>query len=348
VQLEPTRIPTTFDAVVIVSFGGPEGPADVLPFLENVTRGRNVPRARLLEVAKHYAAFGGVSPLNAQNRALRETLAATVGMRVYLGNRNWHPLLADTVRRMRADGVTRALAFVTSAYASYSGCRQYRDDIDRARSDAGDGAPEIVKLRGYFNHPRFIRANRARFHDTVATLDGAALAGAHVLFTAHSVPTWMAQRAPYAEQLRETARLVMRGGPPLPWDLAYQSRSGPPNQPWLGPDVADRIRALAAAGTRAVIVHPIGFLSDHIEVLHDLDDEARSVAAAAGLRFARVPTVGTHPEFVQMIRDLIAERTAPGSPRAATGRLPAPADHCAVDCCAPPHGQERLAHSGQS
>ena len=332
--------PRSYDAVLVVSFGGPEGPDDVMPFLENVTRGRNVPRARLEEVAGHYAPFGGVSPLNAQNRALIAALRAALAahgpdLPVYFGNRNWRPYLNDTIRKMGAAGVRRAIAFVTSAFSSYSGCRQYREDVIRALDAAGAGAPEIDKLRVFYNHPRFIAANAGHLRQALAGLPPERRGRAHVVFTAHSIPCAMARTAGYERQLAEAARLVAQAAGTPSYSLAYQSRSGPPHVPWLGPDVLEHLPRVAADGASAVVVHPLGFISDHIEVLYDLDVEAKAKAAELGLAFARVATAGTHPEFPQMIRELIMERMTGGIERAALGEQGPWHEICPVDCCLP-------------
>ncbi len=328
----------SYDAVLVVSFGGPEGPADVMPFLENVTRGRNVPRARLEEVAHHYARFGGVSPLNAQNRALiaalrTELAAGGLDLPVYFGNRNWRPYLNDVVSTMREAGVRRAIAFVTSAFSSYSGCRQYREDVIRALDAAGPGAPEVDKLRVFYNHPRFIAANAAHLRQALAGLAPEQRTRAHVVFTAHSIPRAMTRTAGYERQLAEAARLVAQDVAVTAYSLAYQSRSGPPQVPWLGPDVLEHLPRVAADGASAVIVHPLGFISDHIEVLYDLDVEAKAKAAELGLAFVRVATAGTSPEFPRMIRDLIVERMTGGTERAALGGQGAWHEICPVDCC---------------
>jgi ferrochelatase len=329
----------SYDAVLLVSFGGPEGPDDVLPFLENVLRGRNVPRERLLAVAEHYQHFGGRSPLNDQNRALvaalrAELAAAGMDLPVYWGNRNWHPLLAETLREMTRDGVRHALAFVTSAYGSYSSCRQYLEDIERARQAAGPQAPKVDKLRAFFNHPGFIGPMAEQVRAALQQIPAERRARATVIFTAHSIPTAMADTGPYVQQLNEAGRLVIEAIGPHPHLPAWQSRSGPPQQPWLEPDIGDALKSLAAAGDMSdVVVVPIGFLSDHIEILWDLDVEARRVAESLGLNMVRARTVGNHPDFVRMVRELIQERTA-GAPRRALGPLgPAP-DDCPADCCA--------------
>ena len=331
----------SYDAILLVSFGGPDGPEDVIPFLENVLRGRNVPRERMLEVAEHYQHFGGRSPINGQNLALIAALRAELSARgphlpVYWGNRNWYPLLPDTVREMADAGVKRALAFVTSAYSSYSGCRQYRENIAAALEPLGDRAPRIDKLRAFFNHPGFVGPMAENLSASLAAIDPTERPSTPVLFTAHSIPTSMAESCRYVEQLREACRLVatMSGG--VDWELVYQSRSGPATQPWLEPDVCDRIRSLHSAGHTRVVVAPIGFISDHMEVLYDLDTEAADLCRSLGMRMERTATVGTAPAFVSMIRDLVAERHFGGSERMAIGAMPANHDTCPLDCCPAP------------
>ena len=344
----PTVALPVYDAVVVVSFGGPEGPAEVMPFLRNVTRGRNVPAGRLEEVAEHYLRRGGRSPINDQNRrlvtALRSALQRSgLDLAVYWGNRNWHPLLGEVVAAMRADGVRRALAFVTSAFGSYPGCRQYREDVARAVAGC-EGAPEIHKLRLYWNHPGFIEPMAEGVRDALSRLAGAPSTGpARLVFSAHSIPTAMATGAPYESQLRQAAGLIAervpqgrRAGEAGAWDLVYQSRSGPPRDPWLEPDVVDHLRALHSEGVRDVVLVPLGFVSDHMEVIHDLDDEAAGVAAALGMRLVRSPTVGTHPAFVDMIVELIGERLDPTTPRRSLGCAGPWPDFCAADCCPVP------------
>jgi protoporphyrin/coproporphyrin ferrochelatase len=327
-----------YDAVLVVSYGGPEGPDDVLPFLENATRGRPVPRERLLEVAEHYKHFGGVSPINAQNRALvaelhHELAAHGRALPIYLGNRNWHPYLVDTVRQMRDDGVRRAIALVTSAFSCYSGCRQYREDVSRALEVVGSAAPEVDKLRVFFNHPGFIAANAANLTEALGQLPPERRSGARVVFTAHSIPLAMARASAYEVQLKEASRLVAEAASVQSWDLVYQSRSGPPQVPWLGPDICDHLEALAGGSVRDVVVLPIGFLSDHMEVQYDLDTEGRKKAEELGLTLIRARTVGTAPAFIAMLRELILERTMDRPVRRALGTLGPSHDICPIDCC---------------
>jgi ferrochelatase len=327
-----------YDAVLILSFGGPEKREDVMPFLENVLRGRNVPRGRMLEVAEHYYHFGGKSPINDQNRALiagLETELAREGLRlpVYWGNRNWHPYLADTLRQMRADGIQRALAFVTSIFSSYSGCRQYLEDIERARSEAGVGAPEIEKLRSFYNHPLFIEAQAERVREALDRIPASKDADARIVYTAHSVPLSMAQTSDYQKQLNESCRLVSENLGLSGWRLVYQSRSGPPGQPWLEPDIGDTLRALEPGDP--VVVVPIGFISDHMEVLYDLDTEARAIADQRGLHMVRAATVGVHPKFLSMIGELILEKMGRCEPRA-VGKYGPSQDVCRAECCPAP------------
>lgn len=329
-----------YDAILIAGFGGPEGPEDVLPFLENVTRGRNIPRERLLEVATHYDSFGGKSPINDQCReliaALRHELDVhSIHLPIYWGNRNWHPFLAEAMRQMRDDGVKCALAFVTSAYSSYSGCRQYRENIAAAQSEAGSGAPEVHKLRLFYNHPGFIEASAARVHAALGQFSDDEKRALRFVATAHSIPCSMARTSDYEKQLRETTRLVAERAGFADWDLVYQSRSGPAMQAWLEPDILDHLRNLRSAGVRNVLLAPLGFLSDHLEVLHDLDTEAAALAEALGMKMVRAATVGTHPTFVSMIRQLIEERLS-ASPKLAIGQFSSEDDVCLADCCPAP------------
>jgi len=334
-----------FDGFLLLSFGGPEGPDDVLPFLHNVTRGRGVPDERLALVAEHYQRFGGVSPINAHNRALLDGLRVEfaehgIDLPVYWGNRNWKPFVADAVRTMRDDGVRRGLVLATSATASYSSCRQYREDLAQARTVAGDGAPDLVKLRHFFDHPGYVAAHAAGVAAALATLPADLRDEARLVFTAHSIPVSMNDTSGphanglYAAQQRETARLVAESvrGVGASFDLVWQSRSGPPHVPWLEPDINDHLRALAASGVRAVVVCPSGFVSDHLEVLWDLDIEARATATETGLAFARAATPGTHPAFVAMVRELVEEELIGAPPRAA-GMLVLCGVECPPGCC---------------
>ena len=302
---------SSYDALLVVSFGGPEKREDVIPFLENVLRGRNVPRERMLEVAGHYYHFDGRSPINDQNRALIAALREAVDIPVYWGNRNWHPLLADAVRQMRDDGVRHAVAFATSAFASYSGCRQYLEDLDRARGAVGDGAPRIDKIPPFFDRPGFIEAMTDRVRAALAELPKGRL-----VFTAHSVPVAMAQSSPYVAQLEKACTLVAAGVDRRGWKLVFQSRSGPPDQPWLEPDIHDYLRQIHSD----VVIAPIGFLSDHMEVIYDLDTEARAICDALGVRMVRAATPGTHPAIIRMIAGMIEDEQAA----------------CPAECCSPP------------
>jgi protoporphyrin/coproporphyrin ferrochelatase len=311
----------SYDAILLVSFGGPESTEDVIPFLENVLRGRNVPHERMLAVAEHYYHFGGRSPINDQNRALILALQAEVALPVYWGNRNWYPMLGGTVRQMAADGVKRALAIATSAYSSYSGCRQYIENIAAARAAAGENAPVIDKLPPFWDHAGFVEANADRVSAALEQIPEDRRADARLIFTAHSIPQAMASQCRYEEQLVATAKRVSASAGHAEWDLVWQSRSGPPTQPWLEPDILDHLRALAANGVKDVVVSPIGFLSDHMEVLYDLDHEAHDLAAELGLNFVRAGTAGTHPAIIRMLKELVES----------------PVVVCEANCCpAPP------------
>jgi len=317
---------TDFDAVLLVSFGGPEGMEDVIPFLENVLRGRNVPRERMLSVARHYELFDGVSPINQQNRDLIAALEKEFeehgpALPIYWGNRNWQPLLPDTLRQMASDGIQNALAFVTSGYSSYSSCRQYLQNISDAQAAVGPEAPRVEKLRVFYKHPLFIEANVDHIRAALNELEDSA--SAHLVFTAHSIPESMAVNCDYASQLGHTGALIAREFPGHKWHLVFQSRSGSPMQPWLGPDVCEHLRALHAEGVTSVVIAPIGFVSDHMEVVYDLDVEARGVADEIGLKMVRAATAGTHPSFVRMIRELVLERI----------NNEVPMNICAPDCC---------------
>jgi protoporphyrin/coproporphyrin ferrochelatase len=328
-------------ALLVVSFGGPEGMDDVLPFLENVLRGRNVPRERMLSVAKHYELFGGVSPINGQNRKLIARLQQQLDaqgprLKIYFGNRNWHPMLPDTLRQMRDDGVKSALAFVTSAYSSYSSCRQYLEDIERARAAVGPDAPRVEKLRAFYNHPGFIEANAANIRTALEAIPAERRAETRLVFTAHSIPETMAQNCDYESQLQETSRLVAESVGTNLWRLVFQSRSGSPAQPWLGPDVCDHLRELYVAGVKDVVVSPIGFVSDHMEIVYDLDTEATTLCRELGLNMIRAATAGTHPAFVEMIRELILERLEPEREQRFAGTH-RPRSFCgATNCCLAP------------
>lgn len=304
-----------FDAILLLSFGGPEGPEQVRPFLENVTRGRNIPPERLDGVAEHYLHFGGVSPINGINRALIEQVRAELDRRgaavpVYFGNRNWDPFVEDTVAQMRTDGIRRAAVFVTSAWGGYSGCTQYNEDVARARAAVGDGAPELVKLRQYFDHPLLVEMFADGIRTARATLPEDLRDDARMVFTAHSVPIAADERQGprlYSRQVAYATRLVADAVGCADYDQVWQSRSGPPQVPWLEPDVGDHLSALAAAGTKAVVVCPIGFVADHVEVVWDLDNELREQADEAGIAMARATTPNADPRFARLVLDLIDE-----------------------------------------
>lgn len=314
-----------YDAILIVSFGGPEHREDVIPFLENVLRGRDVPRARMLAVAEHYYHFDGASPINQQCRELIGALGERISLPIYWGNRNWHPRLTDTVRQMAADGVRRALGIATSAYSSYSGCRQYIENIAAARAAAGPNAPVIDKLPPFWRYEGFVAANAERVGAALALIPDPRRRAARLVYTAHSIPLSMAANCCYVEQLVETARRVSERAGHEEWALVWQSRSGPPTQPWLEPDILDHLRALAENGVRDVVVSPLGFLSDHMEVMYDLDCEAAALCRDLGLNFVRAKTAGTHPAVIAMLADLIEQRQSGAD-------LPL----CAADCCPAP------------
>ena len=326
-----------YDALLVMSFGGPEGMDDVIPFLENVAGGRNIPRARLEEVAEHYRDFDGISPINAQNRALiaaleEELKTHNIDLPVYFGNRNWHPFIEDTLCQMRDDGVKRALAFFTSAFSSYSGCRQYREDIMRAR-EAVENAPEVDKIRVFYNHPGFIEPMVEKTQAAINRFPADQRESVHLAFTAHSLPLGMAKQSDYEAQLAETCRLIADAIGTDNYRLVYQSRSGPPHIPWLEPDIGDYLQEVKATGTTNVVIVPIGFISDHMEVMFDLDTEAMQVADEIGLNLVRAGTVGTHPSFVSMIRELIEERMTANPDRRALGDRGPNHDICPLDCC---------------
>ncbi len=350
----PPSSVSPYDALVLVSFGGPERPEDVVPFLENVTRGRGIPRERLEQVGEHYHLFGGRSPINDLNRALLDAIRADLRehdleLPVYWGNRNWDPYLTETVARMKADGVTRAACFVTSAYSSYSSCRQYREDLAAAVEPLGDGGLRLDRLRSYYNHPGFLDP----FADAVASAAGER-PGARLVFVTHSIPESMnagsgPQGGAYLAQHRNAAayvaeRVATLTGRQHPADLAFCSRSGPPQVPWLEPDVNDHLEKLAGDGVTSVVLVPIGFVSDHMEVVYDLDTEALATAERLGLDAVRVPTSGTDARFVAMVRELLVERAAvergEAVDRVAVGGDPACWDLCAVGCCPNPRGEK--------
>jgi len=348
-------VPNTapYDALLLVSFGGPEKAEDVLPFLENVTRGRGTPQARLEEVGEHYYLFGGRSPINDQNRAfiaaVEEDLRTNgLDLPVYWGNRNWDPYLGDTLRQMKADGIKRVACLLTSAYSSYSGCRQYRENLAEAVAEVGDGAPRLDRLRHYFNHPGFVEPMVDATLAALAELGENVRHDAHVLFVTHSIPlsmndtsgpdgdAYVAQHLSIVEEIGERVR--QETGHRYSNDLVYCSRSGAPHTPWLEPDINDRLEELAAEGVVAVVVVPIGFVSDHMEVAYDLDTEARATAEKLGIEFARAATAGVDPRFVSMVRDLLLERSAvergEDVSRAAVGSLASSWDTCPTGCCA--------------
>jgi ferrochelatase len=350
----------SYDALLLVSFGGPEGPDDVVPFLENVTRGRGIPRERLVEVGAHYGHVGGVSPINGQNRdllaALRNDLAeAGLDLPVYWGNRNWDPYLVDAVRAMRADGVGRALCFVTSAYASYSGCRQYRENLADAvtavEADGAGPAPELDKLRHYFDHPGFLEPT---IDAVVAAVAELGVTAPRLVFTTHSIPTAAAAASgpgggAYVASHRAAAELVFTGvrsriDVDPHWDLVFQSRSGAPSVPWLEPDVSEHLALVAERGATGAVLVPIGFVSDHMEVIWDLDTVALDAARSCGLPAVRAATVGTDPRFVAMVRELVLERVGTVPARALSVLGPSH-DRCPIGCCPNPRG-ERAALCG--
>ena len=334
--MSETELP--FDALLVVSFGGPNGPDDVMPFLENVLRGKNVPRERMLEVSEHYQHFGGASPINEQNLALIEAIKADlaangIDLPVYWGNRNWHPMFADTLEKMKKDGIKKSLAFFTSMFSCYSGCRQYRENIIEAQEQVGPDAPEVHKLRMAFNHPLYIGASADRVQKALDQIPEGRRKAARVVFTAHSIPLSMAENCKYETQLTEASRLIMEAIGENPWDLVYQSRSGPPTQPWLDPDICDHIQALHdAGGIEDMVIMPVGFVSDHMEVMFDLDTEAMDLCKELSINMVRAGSVGVHPQFVSMVSQLILERTT-ATEKQAIGNMPANWDVCPKDCC---------------
>ncbi len=328
-----------FDALLVLSFGGPEGPDDVMPFLENVTRGRGIPRERLESVAEHYLHFGGVSPINAINRALIEQIRAELAGRgedlpVYFGNRNWDPFVEDAVAAMKADGISRAAVFSTSAWGGYSGCAQYQEDITRARTAVGDGAPELVKLRQYFDHPLLIEMFADAIAEAVATLPETLRADARLVFTAHSIPLRAEDRCGpslYPRQVRYASGLVAAAAGYSDYDVVWQSRSGPPQVPWLEPDVGEHLSALAGAGTKAVVVCPVGFVADHIEVIWDLDSELAEQAGELGVALARATTPNAQPRFARLALELVDEMRDGRPPARVPGDQPVAGYGCSVN-----------------
>jgi ferrochelatase len=329
-----------YDALLVVSFGGPEGPDEVMPFLDNVFRGLRVSDETRAKIAARYQDFGGVSPINAHTRAfiaaLRQLLDAEgPALPIYWGNRNWHPLLPDTLSQMARDGIGRAAAFVTSTFSSYSGCRRYREDL--AGAVAGiDQAPVIDKLRIGFNHPGFIAAAADRLGEAFAVLPARRRQKAGLLFTAHSLPQSMAAGSPYVAQLEEAARLTAAVAGAGDWRLVYQSNNARyGGEPWLGPDIGEALEQAATAGLKDVVVMPLGFVCDHMEVVLDLDVDAARRAVTAGVNMIRAATVGSHPAYVAAVRDLLVERMAGGDSRKTLGTLPPMHDFCPADCCLP-------------
>ncbi|HEX2327192.1 MAG TPA: ferrochelatase [Candidatus Angelobacter sp.] len=315
-----------FDALLVISFGGPEKREDVLPFLENVLRGKNVPRERMLEIAEHYYHFGGRSPINDQNRALIATLeqdfaAHELKLPIYWGNRNWHPLIGDTIRQMHQEGIRNAVALATSAFGSYSGCRQYRRDIATALEAASAPEMTVEKLNNFHDLPEFIEVMAERVRAAMQQLPDPE----QLIFTAHSIPVSMAESSPYVRQLELASEKVAAACGMRHWALVYQSRSGPPSQPWLEPDICDYLRTQHAAGARQVILCPIGFISDHMEVIYDLDTEARALCDEIGLQMVRAGTAGAHPLIASMVRRMILEHST----------TPVMA-HCEPGCCPTP------------
>ncbi len=368
--------PKDYDAIFLASFGGPEGQDDVLPFLRNVTRGRGIPDERLEEVSHHYRANGGVSPINAQNRALKAALEAELARRgidlpVLWGNRNWDPYIPETLQKAYDDGHRRLLAVTTSAYSSYSSCRQYREDFGMALEETGlTGKLEVDKVRQYFDHPGFVApfvegvsAGLAEVRGKLAggsaietagsaapgTATAAAADAVHILFCTHSIPTAdaeasgprnreFAESSAYVAQHLAAAEAILEatGESSTPWSLVYQSRSGSPHTPWLEPDINDKLEELAAAGTKGVVIVPLGFVSDHMEVVWDLDTEAMDTSLGLGFAVVRVPTPSVHEKFVAGLVDLVCERTVGNniSDRPAVTDLGPWYDVCTPGCCA--------------
>lgn len=330
---------SAIDSILLVSFGGPEGPEDVIPFLENVLRGKPVPRERMLEVAEHYFHFGGISPINKQNRDIIDRLKqaldeAGLDLPIYWGNRNWKPYIVDALGQIRADGFSMPLPIFTNMFSCYSGCRQYRENLRDATEELADESLQLApRLRFGFNHPRFIAGQVDLTNQALSEIKEADRKATKILFAAHSIPLTMSDNCNYVIQLTESARLIAEEMGWDSWEVVYQSRSGPPQQPWLEPDICDRIRQLAAEGLKAAVVVPLGFVSDHMEVMFDLDTEAKEVCEELGVTYSRAPAVSVHPEFTAMLVDLIQERLTDNSDKQCVGRLPPLHDVCPVDCC---------------
>ena len=328
-----------YDALLLVSFGGPEGIDDVIPFLERVLKNRKVPRARMLEVAEHYYHFKGISPINEQNRALIRALEQELTKRnlelpIYWGNRNWHPLLGDTINQMARDGIKKVLAFVTSGYSSYSNCRQYLENIEEALVETGNENLVIDKIRPFFHHPGFLETMVSRVNTALHQIPEENLNQTHFLYTAHSIPESMAQGCAYKAQLEDISRLISQNVGATKWALTFQSRSGSPSQAWLGPDVIDYIKMIHAnQSIQNIVIIPVGFVSDHMEVVYELDVEVRSCCEELDIHMVRVETAGTHPRFVEMVVELIQERQSNSIERPSVGELAPCPDYCSIDFC---------------
>ena len=328
-----------FDSLLLLSFGGPENSDDVMPFLRNVTAGRGVPDERLAVVAEQYELFGGKSPINELNQQLlsaldEELVSRGHEMATFWGNRNWHPFVTDTIADLKSLGHTSTVCLVTSAFSSYSGCRQYHEDLDRARNEV-PGAPNIERVRVYWDHPDFLGTAAELLAES---RDAAGLSSeTPVLHSAHSLPLSMAANCDYQQQLNEAASIVnelagMRG----PYEVVFQSRSGPPSVPWLTPDIDQRIHELAEQGTQEILVHPLGFVADHMEVLFDLDTQSAAAAKEADVKMVRTPTVGTHPRFVSMLVDLVEEAAGLRADRPSLSKSGPRPDKCNSQCCPAP------------
>tara|TARA_Y100001970_G_scaffold179517_1_gene218443 strand:- start:3599 stop:4615 length:1017 start_codon:yes stop_codon:yes gene_type:complete len=328
-----------FDSLLLLSFGGPESSDDVMPFLRNVTAGRGVPDERLTVVAEQYELFGGKSPINDLNQELLHALNEELASRgheiaTFWGNRNWNPFVADTIANLKSLGHKSAVCLVTSAFSSYSGCRQYHEDLERACGDVPD-APDIHRVRVYWDHPDFLGAAAELLAER---RDAAGLSPeTPVLHSAHSLPLSMAATCDYQQQLNEAASIVNDlAGMSGPCEVVFQSRSGPPSVPWLTPDIDQRIHELAEQGQRELLVHPLGFVADHMEVLFDLDTQSAAAANEAGIKMVRTPTVGTHPRFVSMLIDLVEEAAGLRSDRPSLSKSGPQPDKCNSQCCPSP------------